>query len=98
MSKFSIAKLRDLPRFREMNPIPIALIGIGLSVLLVLVALNFDRLPFVNQTKTYQAEVADAADHRVRIPIGGRAESLNLATAAAICLHATARSQRRAGG
>ncbi|WP_233267097.1 TrmH family RNA methyltransferase [Tomitella fengzijianii] len=40
---------------------------------------------------------AAAADHRVRIPIGGRAESLNLATAAAICLHASARAQRRAG-
>lgn len=28
------------------------------------------------------------ADHRVRIPIRGRAESLNLATAAAVCLYA----------
>lgn len=35
------------------------------------------------------AEVHDAADHRVRVPIHGRAESLNLATAAAICLYAT---------
>jgi TrmH family RNA methyltransferase len=35
------------------------------------------------------AEVAEAADHRVRVPIHGRAESLNLATAAAICLYAT---------
>nr|WP_222131882.1 RNA methyltransferase [Pseudonocardia sp. C8] len=34
-------------------------------------------------------EVFAAADHRVRIPIHGRAESLNLATAAAICLYAT---------
>ena len=34
-------------------------------------------------------EVAAAADHRVRVPIHGRAESLNLATAAAICLYAT---------
>lgn len=64
MSKFSIAKLRDLPRFREMNPIPIALIGIGLTIVLVLVALNFDRLPFVNQTQTYKAEVMDAAGLR----------------------------------
>lgn len=61
MSKFSIAKLRDLPRFREMNPIPIALVGIALTILLVLVALNFDRLPFVNQTRTYHALVMDAA-------------------------------------
>jgi TrmH family RNA methyltransferase len=33
--------------------------------------------------------VAERADHRVRVPIHGRAESLNLATAAAICLYAS---------
>ncbi len=38
---------------------------------------------------------AALADHRVRIPIHGRAESLNLATAAAVCLYASARAQRR---
>lgn len=31
------------------------------------------------------------ADHRVAIPVRGRAESLNLAAAAAVCLYATAR-------
>ncbi len=35
-----------------------------------------------------------AADLRVRIPIRGRAESLNLATAAAVCLFASARALR----
>ena len=40
-------------------------------------------------------ELATLSDHRVRIPIHGRAESLNLATAAAVCLYASARSQRR---
>ena len=35
------------------------------------------------------ADVAAAADHRVRIPIHGRAESLNLAAAAAICLYSS---------
>ena len=34
-------------------------------------------------------ELLAAADHRVRVPIHGRAESLNLATAAAICLYAS---------
>jgi TrmH family RNA methyltransferase len=29
----------------------------------------------------------------VRVPIHGRAESLNLATAAAVCLYASARAQ-----
>jgi len=40
------------------------------------------------------ADVAAAADHRVRVPIHGRAESLNLATAAAICLYATVAARR----
>ena len=39
--------------------------------------------------------VVDAADHSVRVPIHGRAESLNLAAAAAVCLYASARAQRR---
>jgi TrmH family RNA methyltransferase len=41
------------------------------------------------------ADVLDAADRRVRIPLHGRAESLNLGTAAAVCLYASARAQRR---
>jgi TrmH family RNA methyltransferase len=39
--------------------------------------------------------VLDAADRTVRVPIHGRAESLNLAAAAAVCLYASARAQRR---
>ena len=39
--------------------------------------------------------VAQRADHRVRVPIHGRAESLNLATAAAVCLYASAAARRR---
>jgi TrmH family RNA methyltransferase len=42
-------------------------------------------------------DVAAAADARVRVPIHGRAESLNLAAAAAICLYASARAQRTMG-
>jgi TrmH family RNA methyltransferase len=41
------------------------------------------------------AEVARAADHRVRAPIYGGAESLNLAAAAAVCLYASARAHRK---
>ncbi len=40
-------------------------------------------------------ELAALADHRVSIPIFGRAESLNLATAAAVCLYASARARTR---
>jgi len=38
--------------------------------------------------------VAEAADARVRIPIHGQAESLNLAAAAAVCLYSSARALR----
>lgn len=41
------------------------------------------------------AELAAVADHRVRVPIHGRAESLNLATAAAVCLYASAQQRGR---
>lgn len=41
------------------------------------------------------AELAARADHRVRVPIHGRAESLNLATAAAVCLYASAAARVR---
>ncbi len=50
---------------------------------------------FGNEAHGLPAEVAAQADHRVRVPIHGRAESLNLATAAAVCLYASARAQRR---
>ena len=52
---------------------------------------------FGNEAWGLPDEVAALADHRVRIPIHGRAESLNLATAAAVCLYASARAQRRPG-
>jgi TrmH family RNA methyltransferase len=46
---------------------------------------------FGNEAWGLPAELAALADHRVAIPILGRAESLNLATAAAVCLYASAR-------
>ncbi|CAM3232456.1 23S rRNA methyltransferase [Nocardioides dubius] len=49
---------------------------------------------FGNEAWGLPDELAALADHRVRIPIHGRAESLNLATAAALCLYASARAQR----
>lgn len=49
---------------------------------------------FGNEAWGLPAELAALADHRVRIPIHGRAESLNLSTAAALCLYASARAQR----
>jgi RNA methyltransferase, TrmH family len=49
---------------------------------------------FGNEAWGLPAELAAGADHRIRIPIHGRAESLNLATAAALCLYASARAHR----
>lgn len=49
---------------------------------------------FGNEAWGLPDELAAAADLRVSIPIHGRAESLNLATAAAVCLYASARAQR----
>lgn len=48
---------------------------------------------FGNEAHGVPAELAAAADLRVRIPIRGRAESLNIVTAASICLHTSARLQ-----
>ncbi|KRC58975.1 RNA methyltransferase [Nocardioides sp. Root79] len=47
---------------------------------------------FGNEAWGLPDELGALADHRVRIPIPGRAESLNLATAAAVCLYASARA------
>ena len=41
------------------------------------------------------SELAGMATHRVQIPMPGNAESLNVASAAAICLYQSARAQRR---
>ena len=46
---------------------------------------------FGNEAHGLDAQVARRATHRIRIPIHGRAESLNLAAAAAICLYANSR-------
>jgi len=50
---------------------------------------------FGNEAWGLPETVRALADETVRVPIHGRAESLNLATAAAVCLYASARAQRR---
>ena len=50
---------------------------------------------FGNEAWGLPEPVRALADEVVRVPIHGRAESLNLATAAAVCLYASARAQRR---
>jgi phospholipid/cholesterol/gamma-HCH transport system substrate-binding protein len=46
--------------FSERNPVIIGLIGITAVVATALAALNYQKLPFLNQGKTYSAQFADA--------------------------------------
>jgi TrmH family RNA methyltransferase len=49
---------------------------------------------FGNEAWGLPDELLNLADESVAVPIYGRAESLNLATAAALCLYASAHAQR----
>lgn len=53
---------------------------------------------FGNEAWGLPARDRALADGVVRVPVHGRAESLNLATAATVCLYAAARAQRRGAG
>ncbi|MBJ7288899.1 RNA methyltransferase [Williamsia sp.] len=50
---------------------------------------------FGNEAHGLSPDLLAAADHRVSIPIHGRAESLNIAAAAAVCLYSSARATHR---
>ncbi|MGO4494128.1 TrmH family RNA methyltransferase [Arthrobacter sp. 2YAF22_2] len=50
---------------------------------------------FGNEAQGLSEEELALADHRVAVPAYGDAESLNLGTAATVCLYASARSQQR---
>lgn len=50
---------------------------------------------FGNEAHGLGPAVLELADTAVAVPMYGRAESLNLATAAAVCLYASARAQRK---
>ncbi len=52
---------------------------------------------FGNEAQGLSEEQLALAGHRVAVPVYGAAESLNLGTAATVCLYASARSQRAAG-
>ena len=51
---------------------------------------------FGNEARGLDDDERALCDAAVRVPIHGHAESLNLATAATLCLYASARAQRRA--
>lgn len=50
---------------------------------------------FGNEAQGLSEQEKAAAAHRVAVPLYGRAESLNVGTAATLCLYASARAQRR---
>lgn len=50
---------------------------------------------FGNEARGLDAATLRLADRAVRLPVYGKAESLNLATAAAVCLYQSAFAQRR---
>jgi RNA methyltransferase, TrmH family len=53
---------------------------------------------FGNEAHGLPEAVLESADERVRVPIYGHAESLNLAVAAGVCLYASARAQHGQSG
>ena len=95
---------------RGIDALPALLADAGLSVLATTgtAELDLDRaaadgildLPtawlFGSEAHGLPPELVERADAVVRVPIYGRAESLNLAAAAAIVLYASARAHRRA--
>ncbi len=52
---------------------------------------------FGNEAHGLSVRMLAVADQTVKVPVYGRAESLNLATAAAVCLYAAARAQKMDG-
>jgi TrmH family RNA methyltransferase len=53
---------------------------------------------FGNEARGLEDSALALADHVLKLPIFGRAESLNLATAASVCLYESAFAQRAAAG
>ena len=53
---------------------------------------------FGNEAQGLTTGERETADLAVAVPLHGRAESLNVGTAATVCLYASARAQRRAAG
>lgn len=108
----TVGSLFHLPVARavDLDEMFAALNAAGLSVLATAGAAELDlnevtadgllELPtawlFGSEAHGLPPAVIEQADQSVRVPIYGQAESLNLATAAAICLYASASAQRAA--
>jgi phospholipid/cholesterol/gamma-HCH transport system substrate-binding protein len=53
-------RLRRLPPFRSLDPVPIGAVFLGVTILLIIVAFNISLLPFIGGTQ-YAAAFAEAA-------------------------------------
>jgi phospholipid/cholesterol/gamma-HCH transport system substrate-binding protein len=74
----------EVKSFTERNPLVVGGVGLGLALAVVVAALNYDKVPFINQDKEYSAYFAEAgglnADAAVQVSgmKVGRVESLRL--------------------
>lgn len=50
----------EVKTFSERNPFVIGAVGVGITAVLIVAAVNFDKLPFVNQAQSYSAYFAEA--------------------------------------
>lgn len=55
--------------FSERNPFVIGAVGVGLTVVAAVGALNYDRLPFIDRTEDYSAYFAEASGLRSGAPV-----------------------------
>ncbi|MCP2175514.1 phospholipid/cholesterol/gamma-HCH transport system substrate-binding protein [Williamsia maris] len=62
-------RLRELPSFREMPRTRVAFIGITITVLAVVIALFYDKIPGVTGGDTYRAEFAEVGNLRGGDPV-----------------------------
>lgn len=70
--------------FQERNPFIIGAVGIALTAAVALTALNYDRLPLFNESKSYEADFSEASGLIVGAPVQvsgfevGQVESVEL--------------------
>ena len=83
---------RNSPVFSSSRPRPIAVVGSAPAGTPDLAAPT--AWIFGNEAWGLRDEDRALADAVVRVPLRGRAESLNLATAATVCLYASSRAHR----
>lgn len=85
-------------RARDLGMLVVAADGSGRSLFAEDIDLSTPTMwVFGNEAWGLPAEVREQCDEVLSVPIFGRAESLNLATAAAVCLYTSARAQQVSG-